>query len=130
MKLLSKITLTATALTTLALTGCASLPTPTYVSADKYQAYDCNLLATEYTRLDQYISNAPRSGGLRSTGIGIGIGAGRGGIYPTISMGVGSGNNANNANIATAMGERDAVVQSARLKHCGFATTLKLYSEK
>lgn len=128
--MLKKFTLTAIAVATIALTGCATTPAPTYVSADKYQAYDCNLLASEYNRLDQYIASAPRTSGLRSTGIGIGIGAGRGGIYPTISMGVGSGGSGNNANIATALGERDAVVQSARLKHCAFGNNVKLYGEK
>lgn len=130
MKTFPNLALITTIIAMLALTGCATTPNPTYVSADKYQAYDCNLLASEYTRLDQYIATAPRSGGIRSTGIGIGIGAGRGGIYPTISMGMGTGTGGNTANIATAMGERDAVVQSSRLKHCGFATGLKLYSEK
>lgn len=130
MKTFSNFTLITTAIITLTLTGCATTPTPAYVPADKYQAYDCNLLTSEYTRLDQYIATAPRSSGIRSTGVGIGIGAGRGGIYPTISMGMGTGSGGNTANIATAMGERDAVVQSARLKQCGFATGLKLYSEK
>lgn len=113
-----------------ALTGCATMPKPTYVATDKYQSYNCATLASEYNRIDQYVAIAPRSGGLRSTGIGIGIGAGRGGIYPTISLGVGSGSNANNSNLALAMGERDAVVQSARIKHCSFANRLKLYGEK
>lgn len=113
-----------------ALTGCATMPKPTYVATDKYQSYDCGTLASEYNRIDQYVATAPRSGGLRSTGIGIGIGAGRGGIYPTISLGVGSGSNANNSNLALAMGERDAVVQSARIKHCSFVNRLKLYGEK
>lgn len=129
MKHLSKTALLATFIA-LTMAGCATTPTPTYVSADKYQAYDCNLLGSEYTRLDQYIATAPRTGGLRSTGIGIGLGAGRGGIYPSISIGMGAGNSGNNANIATAMGERDAVVQSARLKQCGFAKNLKLSNEK
>lgn len=119
-----------TAVLATTITGCATMPTPTYVATDKYQSYDCGTLASEYNRIDQYVATAPRSGGLRSTGIGIGIGAGRGGIYPTISMGVGSGGNANNSNLALAMGERDAVVQSARIKHCSFANTLKLYGEK
>lgn len=113
-----------------AMTGCATLPTPTYVATDKYQSYDCSTLASEYNRIDRYVATAPRSGGLSATGIGIGIGAGRGGIYPTISMGVGSAGNANNSNLALAMGERDAVIQSARIKHCSFANTVKLYGEK
>lgn len=123
------LSLTALILAT-GLTGCATMPTPTYVATDKYQAYDCATLASEYNRIDQYVTTAPRSGGLRSTGIGIGIGAGRGGIYPSISMGVGSGGTTNNSNLALAMGERDAVVQTARIKHCSFANTVKLYGEK
>ena len=130
MKVFAKTLLSALTVAVLMLTGCATMPTPTYITTDKYQSYDCGTLASEYNRIDQYVATAPRAGGLRSTGIGIGIGAGRGGIYPSISMGVGSGGNANKSNLALAMGERDAVIQSARLKRCAFANTVKVYGEK
>lgn len=123
--------LAMTALIATALTGCASLPQPQYVSPNTYQSYDCSQLSGEYNRLAQYIdANANQRTGLTMSGIGLGIGIGRGGIYPSVNLGLGSVNTGNRNNLAIALGERDAIVQSARLKQCGFVTGLKLSTEK
>lgn len=113
-----------------ALAGCASMPSPQYVSPNTYQSYTCTQLATEYQRVNQYIVANPQKSGLTMSGMGLGIGIGRGGIYPTVSLGVGQVNGGNKANLALALGERDAIVQSARLKQCGFVTGIKLTTEK
>lgn len=124
----SKLTATAfLALTTLA--GCATMPTPRYVPTEKYQNYDCAYLGTEYNRLSQYIATTPRANPFTTSGIGLGMGIGRGGFYPSINMGVGTGATSNN-NVGSAMGEQDAIIQAARYKQCGFAAGKKLYSEK
>lgn len=116
---------------TTALTGCMTTPTPEYVSANNYQSYDCTQLANEYTRVNQYIdANANQRTGLSASGIGIGVAGGRGGIYPTVSIGLGSVTGGNRHNLSIAMGQRDAMVQAARLKQCGFANGIKLYSER
>lgn len=114
---------------TLGLVGCASTPTPQYVSPNNYQTYDCQQLTTEYHRLSQYINHHNKNKGFRATGVGIGISAERGGIYPSISVGMGSvGGNQNN--LAIAMGEHDAVIQTSRLKQCQFANNIQLFTEK
>lgn len=113
------------------LSACTSLPTPEYVSANNYQSYNCTQLANEYTRVNQYIdANANQRTGLSASGIGIGVAGGRGGIYPTVSIGLGSVTGGNRHNLSIAMGQRDAMVQAARLKQCGFANGVKLYSEQ
>lgn len=116
---------------TTALTGCMTTPNPEYVSPNNYQSYDCFQLANEYTRVNQYIdANANQRTGLAASGIGIGVTGGRGGIYPTVSVGLGSINGGNRHNLSIAMGQRDAMVQAARQKQCPFVTGIKLYSEK
>lgn len=128
-KLASLILLAAAAMA--GLTGCMTTPTPEYVSANNYQSYDCVALANEYTRVNQYINtNANQRTGLQASGIGIGVSGNRHGIYPTVSVGLGSINGGNRHNLSIAMGKRDAMVQAARLKQCPFATGIKLYSEK
>lgn len=115
------------------LTGCASTPTPQYVSPNTYQSYDCTALTSEYNRLTQYINaNQNRSSGFNMSGVGIGIAGGRHGIYPTVSFGLGKANASKNNNLSIAMGKRDAIViaQSARMKECAFAHGVKLFSEK
>ena len=130
MKKLAISILLATAATA-GLTGCMTTPTPEYVSANNYQSYDCVALANEQTRLNQYIdANANQRTGLQASGIGIGVSGNRHGIYPTVSVGLGSINGGNRHNLSIAMGQRDAMVQAARLKQCSFATGIKLYSEK
>ena len=117
--------------TTTALTGCMTTPTPEYVSPNNYQSYNCVQLANEYTRVSQYIdANASQRSGLAASGIGIGVTGGRGGIYPTVSVGLGSVNGGNRHNLSIAMGQRDAMVQAARQKQCPFAIGIKLFSEK
>lgn len=112
------------------ISGCASTPTAQYVSPNTYQSYDCNALSSEYNRLTQYLNANKNPSALAMSGIGVGITGGRHGIYPTISFGVGKANSTNNSNIGLALGEKDAIVQSARLKHCSFANSVKLSTEK
>lgn len=112
------------------LVGCASMPSPQYVSPNNYQSYDCNQMSNEYNRLSQYISANPQRSGLTMSGVGLGIGIGRGGIYPTVNLGVGQVNGGNKGNLAIAMGERDAIVQAGRMKQCGFVNGAKLFTEK
>lgn len=117
--------LALTGLVMVVLTGCATTPTPQYVSANNYQHYNCEQLATEYNRTTQYINaNANKSTGLQASGVGIGLGIGRGGIYPSISVGLGTINKSNRNNVSIAMGERDAVVQAGKLKGCGFSQNI------
>ncbi|WP_394261100.1 hypothetical protein [Moraxella boevrei] len=118
------------ALTILAMTGCASTPTPQYISPNTYQNYDCNTLMSEYNRTTQYINANQQKSGLTMSGVGIGIAGGRHGIYPTVSFGVGKANSGNQNNVSIAMGERDAILQSGRMKQCAFSRGVKLYSEK
>mgnify|MGYP000179718238 CR=1 FL=1 len=115
----------------LSLGGCATLPTPQYTSPNTYQQYDCTQLNIEYNRVAQYISaSASQHTGFSMSGIGIGIGVGRGGVYPTVNVGLGSVNGGNRNNLAIALGERDAIVQAARIKQCSFVSNLKLINEK
>ena len=122
--------------TGLFMTGCASTGnvTPQYVAPSTYQSYDCTALTQEYTRLGNYIQQAQSSAsssGITTTGIGIGMSAGRWGISPNINVGLGRNRSsqANNAKLSRLQGERDAIVQSARMKNCTFATNLKVYGE-
>lgn len=114
------------------LTGCASMPEPQYVSVNNYQHYNCQQLTNEFNRTTQYINaNANKNTGLQASGVGIGLGIGRGGIYPSISVGLGTINRASNRNnLAIAMGERDAIVQSGKLKNCAFSQNVPLYGSK
>ncbi|MEJ6070728.1 hypothetical protein MT378_23440, partial [Psychrobacter sp. 16-Bac2893] len=68
---------------------------------------------------------------LASTGVGVGISAGRWGISPNISFGVGQSNNnkARDAKLSRLYGERDAIIQSARIQRCSFAAGIKIYGE-
>ncbi len=110
--------------------GCASMPSAQYVSPNKYQNFNCQQLSNEYNRQTQYLNSSHTSSGIRTTGVGIGITGGRHGIYPTISFGVGAGNSSNRNNLSIVLGERDAVIQSGRLKQCDFTANLKLSTEK
>lgn len=111
------------------LSGCASTPTAQYVSPNIYQAYDCNALNSEYQRLQQHLNSNKNPSALTMSGIGVGITGGRHGIYPSISFGVGKANTTQNQT-SILLGEKDAVIQSARLKKCAFANSLKLSTEK
>ena len=131
-------TLTVTALLATAgifgLSGCASTGniTPQYIPPSTYQSYDCQALNQEYIRVNSYV-NAARNeqSTLASTGVGVGISAGRWGISPNISFGVGQSNNnkARDAKLSRLYGERDAIVQSARIQRCSFANGIKIYGE-
>ena len=131
-------TFTATALLASAgifgISGCASTGniTPQYIPPSTYQSYDCQALNQEYIRVNSYV-NAARNeqSTLASTGVGVGISAGRWGISPNISFGVGQSNNnkARDAKLSRLYGERDAIIQSARIQRCSFANGIKIYGE-
>ena len=131
-------TLTVTALLATAgifgLSGCASTGniTPQYIPPSTYQSYDCQALNQEYIRVNSYV-NAARNeqSTLASTGVGVGISAGRWGISPNISFGVGQSNNnkARDAKLSRLYGERDAIIQSARIQRCSFANGIKIYGD-
>ena len=116
------------------LSGCASTGniTPQYIPPSTYQSYDCQALNQEYIRVNSYV-NAARNeqSTLASTGVGVGISAGRWGISPNISFGVGQSNNnkARDAKLSRLYGERDAIIQSARIQRCSFAAGIKIYGE-
>ena len=86
----------------------------------------------EYIRVNNYV-NAARNeqSTLSASGVGVGISAGRWGISPNISFGVGQSNNtkARDAKLSRLYGERDAIVQSARIQRCSFANGIKIYGE-
>lgn len=117
----------------LLLSACASTGkiAPAYVNPTNYQTLSCDNLSGEVRRVSVLASQTQQEqSSLSATGLGIGITGGRHGIYPTISFGVGKANSTNNSNIGLALGEKDAIVQSARLKHCSFANSVKLSTEK
>lgn len=116
------------------LSGCASTGniTPQYIPPSTYQSYDCQSLNQEYVRVNNYV-NAARNqqSTLSASGVGVGISAGRWGISPNISFGVGQSNNtkARDAKLSRLYGERDAIIQSARIQRCSFANGIKIYGE-
>lgn len=129
------LSLLAIASSCLIFAGCASTGSvsPQYIPPSTYQGYNCNGLAQEYNRINAYIQQTQQQQStLKATGVGIGVSAGRWGISPNISVGVGKSGNtqARNAKLSRLYGERDAVIQSARLKQCHFANGLKVYGDK
>ena len=128
---------TATLLATVGifgLSGCASTGnvTPQYVPPSTYQNYDCQALAQEYNRVNRYAEAARNEQStLSASGVGVGISAGRWGISPNISFGLGKSNNtkARDAKLSRLYGERDAIVQSARIQRCSFPNGIKIYGE-
>lgn len=134
--LLKSFSVTGTLLTScLLMVGCASTGnvSPQYIPPSTYQTYDCASLAQEYNRINTYITNEKGTySGITTTGVGVGVSAGRWGISPNINIGLGKSSNstARDAKLSRLYGERDAVVQSARMKHCPFANNLKVYGEK
>ncbi|MGP4716278.1 hypothetical protein ACTXGL_06545 [Psychrobacter sp. T6-6] len=117
-----------------ALSGCASTGnvTPQYVPPSTYQNYNCQALSQEYARVNRYVEAArSEQSTLSTSGVGVGISAGRWGISPNISFGVGKSNNtkARDAKLSRLYGERDAIVQSARIQRCSFANGIKIYGE-
>ena len=127
MKTLTAATLLATA-GVFGLSGCASTGniTPQYVPPSTYQSYDCQALNQEYNRV-----NRNEQSTLSASGVGVGVSAGRWGISPNISFGVGQSNNtkARDAKLSRLYGERDAIIQSARIQRCSFANGIKIYGE-
>lgn len=117
----------------LCLSACASMQVaPQYVSPSRYQTYDCSALQQESHRIHGYIHQTQKQQGtLSATDIGIGVSAGRYGVYPSISFGIGKSQKtqARDAKLAQLYGERDAIIQSGRMKKCAFVTGLKLYGE-
>lgn len=114
--------------------GCAttSTLTPQYIPPSNYQSYDCSALAQEYNRVNLYAEAAKNEQSkISMSGVGVGISAGRWGISPNITFGVGqsSDTNARDAKLSRLYGERDAIIQSARIKSCGFADGIKIYGE-
>ncbi len=131
-------TFTATALLATAglfvLSGCATSGnlTPQYVPPSTYQSYDCQSLAQEYNRVNSYVEATRNERSTLSTsGVGVGVSAGRWGISPNITFGVGqsSDNKARDGKLSRLYGERDAIIQSARIKRCSFADGIKIYGE-
>lgn len=122
------------AATALVLTGCASTGkvAPQYVNPTTYQNYDCTALQSEVNRVTALVEQTQKQQvGLSSTGIGIGIAGGRHGIYPTISLGMGSGGqkSAKTNALSRLYGEHDAMIVAARQKGCAFAQGVKIYGE-
>lgn len=116
------------------LSGCASTGNvmPQYVPPSTYQNYDCQALNQEYTRVNRYVADANNERSTLSTsGVGVGVSAGRWGISPNISFGVGKSNDtkARDVKLSRLYGERDAIVQSARIQRCSFANGIKTYGE-
>ena len=133
MKTFTKATLLAT-VGVFALSGCASTGnvTPQYVPPSTYQNYDCQALSQEYNRVNRYVEAARNEQStFAASGVGVGISAGRWGISPNISFGVGKSNNtkARDAKLSRLYGERDAIVQSARIQRCSFANGITIYGE-
>ena len=133
MKNLTVATLLASA-GMLVLSGCASTGniTPQYVAPSTYQNYNCQALGQEYTRVNRYVDAARNEQStLSASGVGVGVSAGRWGISPNISFGVGKSNDtkARDAKLSRLYGERDAIIQSARIQRCSFANGVKIYGE-
>ena len=133
MKTLTAATLLATA-GVFGLSGCTSTGniTPQYVPPSTYQSYDCQALSQEYNRVNRYVDAARNEQStLSASGVGVGVSAGRWGISPNISFGVGQSNNtkARDAKLSRLYGERDAIIQSARIQRCSFANGIKIYGE-
>jgi len=116
------------------LSGCATTSniTPQYVPPSTYQNYDCQALSQEYVRVNRYVDAARNEqSSLSTSGVGVGVSAGRWGISPNISFGVGKSNDtkARDAKLSRLYGERDAIVQTARIQRCSFANGVKIYGE-
>ncbi|WP_174521839.1 hypothetical protein [Moraxella oblonga] len=129
-KLFMITTLLATVLTGCATTGNIA---PQYVSPTNYQHHDCQALQSEVARISDLAKATENQNiGLSASGIGVGIVGGRGGIYPSISFGMGTGSGQRQAKtnkLAKLYGEHDAMIITARQKGCAFAKGIKIYGE-
>lgn len=133
MKIINLATLLAAA-GVFVLSGCATTGdlTPQYVPPSTYQSYDCEALNQEYVRVNRYAEAARNEQSKISTsGVGVGVSAGRWGISPNITFGVGQSNDSKgrDAKLSRLYGERDAIIQSARIQRCSFANGVKIYGE-
>lgn len=132
---MKKLTSFALLSATLMLGGCATTQgiTPQYINPNTYDAHTCQSLEQEIARVSRTAAATEKQQvGLSATGLGIGVSAGRGGIYPTISFGVGQSSGASSskkATLAKLYGEHDAMVLNARQKGCAFAGGMKVYGE-
>lgn len=119
----SVIKLSTLACGTSLLLACASAPVkPTYVSSAIYKDYSCAQLEKEYRRVNTHINTSnTKKPFFDTTGIGVGIHAGRGGVYPTVSVGMGRGASNDNPQLSRLLGERDAIAESAHFKGCDFS---------
>lgn len=121
--------------TALALTGCATTGkvTPHYVNPTTYQNHTCDTLQSEVNRLTKLVEQTQNQQiGLSASGVGIGITGGRHGIYPTISLGIGTGNGqraAKQNTLSRLYGEHDAMIVAARQQACAFVQGVKIYGE-
>ncbi len=118
------------------LTGCASTGNvaPQYINPTVYQNQDCQSLQSEINRVAAAAEQTKKQNiSLASTGIGIGLTGGRHGIYPSISLGMGTGasqRQAKNNTLSQLYGQHDAMVVAARKQGCGFAQGIKIFGEK
>lgn len=134
MKIITPVAAMLAAVSALTLAGCASTGniTPQYIPPSTYQNYDCNGLNQEFIRVNRYIeATQKQQSGFSTSGVGVGVSAGRWGISPNITFGVGRNNNnqGRDAKLSRLFGERDAIVQNARMKRCSFANGIKIYGE-
>ncbi|MFL1732372.1 hypothetical protein [Moraxella oculi] len=119
----------------LMLSGCATTHniTPQYINPNNYLTYDCSFLQNEVSRITTLAkATQHQQTPLTMNGIGIGITGGRHGIYPSISLGIGSGTanrHARTNQLARLYGEHDAMVVAARQKSCAFAQNINIYGE-
>ncbi|MDO4426921.1 MAG: hypothetical protein Q4B88_02215 [Moraxella sp.] len=124
-----------TALSAAVLSGCTTTGgiAPQYINPNTYNAYSCDGLSQEINRVSRLADSTEKQGSpLSSTGVGIGLAGGRGGIYPTISLGVGRASGASSQKkqtLARLYGEHDAMVVAARQKGCSFAGAMKIYGK-
>lgn len=102
--------------------ACASTVKPAYVSPTQYQSLNCQQLQAEYNRIQQYIDNGVQTPKRTGVGVGVGLGGGWGkggwGFGPSISVNMGQSMNTKNTELASVLGQQDAIVQAARFKGC------------
>lgn len=118
------------------LTGCTTFNnkiTPQYVNPSAYQNMHCNQLQAEVNRITNLVEQTQKQQvGLTTTGIGIGLTGNQYGIYPTISLGMGTSNtqkSSKNSTLAKLYGEHDAMIIAGRQKSCAFVKNIKIYGE-
>lgn len=115
--------------------GCATHNVaPQYVNPTVYQNQDCDALSKQINHVNALIDKTKsQRTGLSASGVGIGIVGGSGGIYPSISFGVGNNSGARQQKqtaLAKLYGEHDAIIIAGRQKSCAYAHGAKLYSEQ